>query len=198
LINLKAIHKRFGSGKLKNLPKLGLFERYFYQNICGIQTVNLLDLVSYNKQRAKSEVESILHWKDYGGKHYESIFTRFYQGYYLPTKFNVDKRKAHLSNLILSGQITRAEALIELENPPYSLKDQVDDKDYVLKKLGFSLSEWEEIMTSARIEHDAFDNEKNPIHQIKYFLFRLIMYLPVKMLRALSILHTPKQIGTKW
>jgi N-acetyl sugar amidotransferase len=198
LVNLRAIHHRFGTGRLKNLPRLGLFERYFYENVRGIQTVNLLDLVGYNKQAAKNEVASVLGWKDYGGKHYESVFTRFYQGYYLPVKYNIDKRKAHLSNLILSGQMTRNEALTELQLPTYPEKEQMSDRDYVLKKLGFSPAEWEQIMTAPRVEHDSFPNEKKATHQFLYFVFRVCMYFPVRILRVLSLLHTPKKIGAKW
>jgi N-acetyl sugar amidotransferase len=198
LINLRAIHKKFGDRKLKNLPRLGLFERYFYENIQAIQTVNLLDLISYNKKNAMREVESELSWRDYGGKHYESIFTRFYQGYYLPVKFGIDKRKAHLSNLILSGQITREEALAELLRPSYSQKDQLEDLDYVLKKLEFSSEEWLNIMKSPTVSHDFFDNEKRIYHKVIYFLFRAAMYVPIRVLRAFLILPTIKKIGSRW
>jgi N-acetyl sugar amidotransferase len=198
LVNLRAIHKTFGEGKLKSLPRLGLFERYFYENIWGIQTVGLLDLVGYNKSVAKSAVQQELNWKDYGGKHYESIFTRFYQGYYLPVKFNIDKRKAHLSNLILSGQLTRNEALLELQKPTYSEKDQLDDLDYVLKKLGFTKAEWDQIMSSPVVPHDAFDNEKRAYHKVIYFLFRSFLYFPVKILKAVGILRKVKKVGSKW
>jgi hypothetical protein len=71
------------------------------------------------KSEAKKAIIEELGWRDYGGKHYESVFTRFYQGYILAKKFNIDKRKAHLSNLIFSGQITKQEALEELALPAY-------------------------------------------------------------------------------
>ena len=70
--------------------------------------------MEYNKKEALEVIKKELDWQDYGGKHFESIFTRFYQGYILPNKFNVDKRRAHLSNLVLSGQISRDEALAEM------------------------------------------------------------------------------------
>ena len=198
LVNLRAIHKKYGALSLKKLPKLGLLERYFYEAVCGIQTVNLLDLIPYHKASIKTEVQQELGWKDYGGKHYESVFTRFYQGYYLPVKFNIDKRKAHLSNLILSGQLTRVEALLELEKPTYPEKDQQSDLEYVAKKLGFSRAEWEKIMNAPPVPHEAFDNDRNAFHQAIYFIFRSAMFLPVRILRALRILHTPEKVAAGW
>lgn len=198
LVNLKAIHKRYGERRLKKLPRLGLFERYFYQAVCGIQTVNLLDMVPYRKAAIKEEVQRELGWKDYGGKHYESVFTRFYQGYYLPVKFNIDKRKAHLSNLILSGQLTREEALVELQKPTYPENEQRSDVEYVTKKLGFSAEEWHKIMTAPPVPHRAFKTDNDTFHQATYFLFRLVMFLPVRLLRALHILHKPVKVASGW
>lgn len=198
LVNLKSIHKKFGSVKLQNLPRLGLLERYFYEAVSGIQIVNLLDLVSYNKGIVKENIQNKLGWKDYGGKHFESIFTRFYQGYYLPIKFNIDKRKSHFSNLILSGQMSRTEALNELSKPTYPLHEQLKDRDYVIKKLGFTVEEWEEIMKLPAVPHSNFDTEKTPMHQAFYFIFKLLMFVPVRILRFLRILHTPTKINAPW
>jgi N-acetyl sugar amidotransferase len=198
LVNLKAIHKKYGKLPLKKLPRLGLFERYFYEAVCGVQTVNLLDLIPYRKADIKAEVQRELDWKDYGGKHYESVFTRFYQGYYLPVKYNIDKRKAHLSNLILSGQLTREEAILELQKPTYPEKEQQQDLDYVTKKLGFSTQEWERIMSAAPVPHQAFDTDKKASHQFFYLMFRAVMYLPVRILRACRVLHNPVKTSSGW
>ena len=111
----------------------------------GIQIIPLLNYVDYNKKEAKKVLHKEFGWEDYGGKHYESIFTKFYQSYILPTKFDVDKRKAHLSTLICSGQITREEALKELGKPLYNKEELKHDKDYVLKKLGLSEKEFEDL-----------------------------------------------------
>ena len=100
-----------------------------------------------------------LEWKDYGGKHYESTFTKFYQAYILPVKFGVDKRKAHLSTLICSGQITREEALKEMASPLYDEKELQIDKTYVLKKLGFTDEEFETIMKQKPRSHREFETE---------------------------------------
>ena len=87
-----------------------------------------------------------LGWQSYGGKHHESIYTRFYQGYILPRKFGFDKRKSHLSSLICAGQLSRDDALEELEHEPYAPELQEADREYVVKKLGLTDSEFQEIM----------------------------------------------------
>ena len=146
LRNLEAIHKRYGTVKLKTYPTMGLFKWLYYRSFKGIHSIPLLNYVDYNKKEAKKLLISEFCWKDYGGKHYESLFTKFYQAYILPTKFNIDKRKAHLSTLICSGQITREEALKELEKPLYEKDELERDKKYVLKKLGLSEKEFEDLM----------------------------------------------------
>jgi hypothetical protein len=89
-----------------------------------------------------------LGWRYYGGKHHESIYTRFYQGYILPAKFGFDKRRSHLSSLICSGEITREAALEELEKPTYSPAMQEEDREYVVKKLGLTDEQFEAIMNA--------------------------------------------------
>ncbi len=146
VLNLKSIHKKYGKVKLKTYPTFNYLKKAYSNNILKLKVVNLLDYLDYNKDEAKKVIMEQFGWKDYGGKHYESIFTRFYQGYILPVKFKVDKRKAHLSTLINSGQITRAEALKEIEAPPYDPQQLVKDKEFVLKKFGFSETEFDSIM----------------------------------------------------
>jgi N-acetyl sugar amidotransferase len=198
LVNLRAIHRRHGTRKLKNLPRLGVYERYFYEAVIGIQTVNLLDLIDYKKEEVKREVQHTFGWSDYGGKHYESVFTRFYQGYYLPRKFNIDKRKAHLSNLILSGQVTRQEAIEQLKLPAYPVSDQLSDLEYVKKKLGFTDIEWNRIMLAHPIPHQTFATDAARGYQVFYGVFRILMYLPVRILRLLGILSKPGKVSTGW
>jgi N-acetyl sugar amidotransferase len=167
LVNIQEIHRQFGEGKLKKLPALGVWQQAYSQLFKGIRDIKLLDLVPYNKLEAKAFLMKEFEWRDYGGKHFESIFTRYYQGYILPNKFNIDKRKAHLSNLICSGEMTREEALAELENPPYDPKLQDQDKAYVAKKLGFSESEFEEILTQPNRDHSEFGNDR--AQRARYF-----------------------------
>jgi len=144
--NVKAIHKEYGTKPLKTYPIMDVVKHQYYQRVLKITTIPILDYIPYIKEEVKQLITDKLKWRDYGGKHYESIFTRFYQGYILPTKFGVDKRRAHLSTLICSEQITREEALEELKAPIYNLEQLAMDKEFVLKKFGFTEQEFKEIM----------------------------------------------------
>lgn len=115
--NLKGIHLKYGTRPLRSYPLMGPVRKRVTARITPFTSWPILDYINYVKDEAKELIQKKLEWRDYGGKHYESIFTRFYQGFILPTKFNVDKRKAHLSNLIFSGQLTKEEALNELDKP---------------------------------------------------------------------------------
>jgi N-acetyl sugar amidotransferase len=156
LANLRDIHKRYGALPLRKLPALGFWQMTYYNRLRGIKSEALLDLIEYNKLDAKNLLTERYGWRDYGGKHYESVFTRFYQGYILPFKFNIDKRKAHLSTLICSGQLTRSQALEELSRPTYDPAIQTEDKRYVAKKLGFSDEEFEAILRLPNRRHEEF------------------------------------------
>jgi N-acetyl sugar amidotransferase len=147
LRHLRAVHRRYGTRKLATYPTLGFFRRYIWNPyVLGIRTVRILDYLPYNKEKAKRLIADELGWRDYGGKHYESVFTRFFQAYYLPTKFGFDKRRAHLSSLIVSGQMGREDALAELLLPPDSTQKMKDDKEFVAKKLGISVGEFDAIL----------------------------------------------------
>ena len=124
------------------------------------KNIQLLNWLPYNKSEAKNTIIKELEWRDYGGKHYESIFTRFYQGYILPNKFHIDKRKAHLSNLIFSGQITKEEALEELRQPIYDDKQQREDYDFVIKKLGMTEDQFSLYMAKEPIPHKNYGLSK--------------------------------------
>jgi len=143
---IKAIHRRYGSGRIRTFPHLTLAS-----SIPGLgfahNSLNLLDYVDYNKKEAMEFLDQKLGWRSYGGKHHESIYTRWYQGWFLPARFGYDKRKTHLSSLICSGEISRDEALQELERPAYSPELQRSDTEYVLKKFGLTSSQFNEIMT---------------------------------------------------
>ncbi len=170
LVNLRNIHRQCGSLRLKGFPRLGYYHRYFYDKIAQIRQVFLLEYVHYVKKDVKEIIKNELGWRDYGYKHYESIFTRFYQGYILPKKFNVDKRKAHLSNLICSGQMTKEEALEELKQEPYPIEQQWADKEYVIKKLGLTESEFENIMRLPIRDHAEFGREKDDLKLFRVFI----------------------------
>jgi N-acetyl sugar amidotransferase len=159
-VNIRAIHKAYGTRPLKSYPMMDArFKRYYYE-VKGIRGVSVLNYVDYDKREVKKVISSELGWRDYGGKHFESIWTRFYQGYILPQKFHIDKRKPHLSDLIFGGQLTREEALQELEKPIYDPALFREDYDFVLKKLGLSNDEFQELMRIPPKSHYAFDHER--------------------------------------
>lgn len=157
-INIKAIHKQYGEKQLRSFPFLDRKMKQFVQK-SGVEFINYLNWVTYIKDDVKRTLQEKIGWKDYGGKHYESVWTRFYQGYILPVKFGVDKRKAHLSALICSGQITKADALKEMQTPPYDPELLKVDKEFVLKKLGLSEQEFDTIMKLPVKSHWDFDTE---------------------------------------
>ncbi len=156
--HVRAIQKRFGSVRLKTYPTLGRVKRFWYEKVKGIKTVDPLNYMPYFYDEAKKAITEELGWRDYGGKHYESVFTRYFQGYYLPHKFGFDKRKAHYSSLIMSGQMNRDEALENLKQPTYdkALRDQ--DHQFVAKKLGVSVEELEEIFARPPVSHLDYPN----------------------------------------
>ena len=125
----------------------------------NIESVPLLNYIDYQKDHVKDILVNELNWKDYGGKHYESVWTRFYQGYILPEKFKVDKRKAHLSTLICSGQLTREEALEELKKPIYDAQQLVIDKEFVIKKLNLTEDSFDQLMQLPPRKHTDFETE---------------------------------------
>lgn len=144
---IKDIHRRFGTVPLRSYPKMSLLWLLGWINLVrGVRTVSILNFVDYNKAEAMKLLQEKLGWQYYGGKHQESIYTRFYQGYVLPNKFKVDKRYGHLSDLIKAGQMTRQDALEEMKKPPYPVALQHQDVEYVCKKLGLTRAQFDEIM----------------------------------------------------
>ena len=144
---IQAVHQQFGTRSIKTFPHFDLIDYIRYIWWSRKRSFVLLDYLDYQKSEAMDLLQNVLGWESYGGKHYESIYTRFFQGYILPTKFGYDKRRAHLSDLVGSGQLSREDALQQLAEDPYpseALKQQ--DKDYVTKKLGLTADEFEEIM----------------------------------------------------
>jgi len=144
---LRAVHRQFGKIKLKDYATVGFFKRkIYYPYIKKFKIIRPLDFWDYNKEEAKKIIIEKINWRDYGGKHHESRFTKFFQAHWLPTKFGYDKRKAHLSSLIVSGQMTREEAFQELEKPLYNENELREDKEFLAKKMGLSVEEFDEIM----------------------------------------------------
>ncbi|MEM0449102.1 MAG: N-acetyl sugar amidotransferase [Methanomassiliicoccales archaeon] len=151
LMYIKSLNRLFGTHSLEKFPHYNLFMDWVYKY--KFQRFPILNYIDYNKTRAISILNNEIGWKYYGGKHYESIYTRFYQGYILPKKFGYDKRRSHFSSLICSGEMSRENALIELQKPPYPLQQQLEDRQYVIKKLELSEEEFERIMSSPPKTH---------------------------------------------
>jgi N-acetyl sugar amidotransferase len=144
---IKSVQKIFGTKKIKAFPHLTILNFLYFNLVKKIQSISFLNYIEFNKTEAKEIIKNELGWQDYGGKHHESIYTRFFQSYILPKKFNIDKRKAHLSCLIIStGEVTRNEALEILKEEPADPKLMEGDKEYLLKKFNISLQEFEKIM----------------------------------------------------
>jgi len=156
-IHLKAIHKRFGTRPLKKFPIISPFKYYFwYPYVKKLKIVRPLNYIPYHRQKAIETLQKEFGWRYYGGKHYESRWTRFFQSYYLPVKFGYDKRKAHFSSLIMAGQMTREEALKELEKPPYDENYVRTEKAFIARKLGITVEEFEKLINLPPRRHEEF------------------------------------------
>jgi len=183
-INILDIHEHYGTIPLKSYP---MMNRKMKKKINEwLVTVELLNWIDYDKNEVKAKLQKELDWKDYGGKHYESIFTRFYQAYILPNKFGVDKRKVHLSNLICSGQITREAALEEMKKPLYDEQQLKIDKEFVLKKLGYTAEEFDEIMNTPPRRHDEFKKEGSLFYYYPILMPLRSLWERYKKMRGIS------------
>lgn len=178
LRNIKAIHKRFGEIPMKTFPTLNFWKWFIYDRF-GLmcKSVPILDSTLYRRDEAIRLLEEKYDFRGYGAKHYESTFTKFYQAYILPQKFGIDKRKLHLSSLINNQELTRTQALGELDKPLYTELELRREKDYVLKKLGFSEAEFDRIMAIPPVSHYAYPTDR-PI-----FNFIRKVYLALRSLR---------------
>lgn len=153
---ISEIHRRFGSGRIKTFPHLNFLQFLRLYRGGFIDTIDVLDYADYSREKAVARIEADLGWRDYGGKHHESVFTRWFQGVYLMRKFGFDKRKMHLSSLISTGEIARDEARARLQQPTYDERLQDEDCDFVAKKLGFTRAELDALMAAEPAYFDDF------------------------------------------
>ena len=159
--NIYAIAHKFKKIRPLTMPTFGTFDFIYYELYKKIKWVLFLDYFNYVKNDAISILEKKCNFKKYQYKHYESVFTRFYQGYILPKKFNVDKRKLHLSNLICTNQMSRAEGLKILQRPCYETgEEEKKDKKYFLKKMGWSEEKLKNYIKEKEVTHDFYKSEK--------------------------------------
>lgn len=164
--HVKDVHRQFGSRPLPTLPMCDIFKyRIYYRLIKGMQIIKLLDSVPYIKKDAIRELNEKFGWQPYPQKHYESRFTRFFEAYWTPRKFGFDKRRAYMSSEILTGQMTRDEALDRISRPELSEEVLRQEFEYVATKLGWTVDEFEQIF---RGPNKTFQDYKN-----NYFLITL-------------------------
>jgi N-acetyl sugar amidotransferase len=159
--HIKAVHRRFGRHTLRQYPHLSATQFAYLILARRIRFVPILNYLDYNRDAAKAELVATAGWRDYGRKHGESRFTRFFQEHYLPVKFGVDKRRAHLSCQILAGQISRDQALELLARPMWSPGEVEAETEFVCRKLGFSSGQWLEVMSTPPRSH--FEYPTNPL-----------------------------------
>lgn len=174
LKNIKDIHRKFGSKKIKSFPTLSPYRWLLMKQFgFGANFEEPLNLINYEKARAIDELKNYFGWEDYGGKHHESEFTKFYQTYILPTKFGVDKRTVHLSDLIRNNEITKMEGEKELADIEFPLIDE-KLKQYVVKKLGFTEEEFDELMLSEAIPHSNYKTDVFTINRLKSIRSKIV------------------------
>lgn len=177
-INLNAIHNKYGKSKLKNYKTISFFEHYiWYPFVKKMRTVRPLNYMVYDKAEALKELQQTVGYKPYPRKHGESVFTKFFQNYYLPEKFGMDKRRPHLSSLIVSGQMARDEAIVKLAEPLYDLQELEVDIAYLCKKLRISRAEFDELMQEPNRHYTDFENWDS-----RYKLLKKAQFLVERML----------------
>ncbi|MCZ2175349.1 MAG: N-acetyl sugar amidotransferase [Burkholderiales bacterium] len=173
--NIRDIHRRFGSVPISTHPLISVPGFIWNRYVLGVRWTSFLDYFDYRKDDALATLSNEVGYRPYPYKHYESVFTRFYQGYILPRKFGVDKRKLHLSTLVVTGQMTRDQALEMMSQSPYPDPAQErSDYSFVLKKLGFSHEDFESYMTAPSVPHDVYATEK-PLWDILYRSHKKLM-----------------------
>lgn len=181
---IQDLHRRYGTLPLRTFPHASLSRFLYWVLGRRIRTVSLLNSIDYHKQSALATLERELGYRRYGDKHHESIYTRFFQSYILPTKFGIDKRRAHYSSLVVSGQLSRADALRCIEEPIANPQFIQEDLQYVVKKLGLTLEEFDAIMAQPVRSYREFRNDARRYQQLKALM---------RLAQRLNLL--PRQIG---
>jgi N-acetyl sugar amidotransferase len=159
--NIKRIcSKSFIGGKSSSFPFISTLDRIIFRRVFGINWISFLDFFDYKKEMAKDFLTDNYGYRPYPYKHYESIFTRFYQGFILPQKFGVDKRLPHLSALVVNGQLSKSEGLRMLQTSAYpSDRELQQDKEYFLKKMGWLASDLDGYLSRPEVSHEKYGSE---------------------------------------
>lgn len=157
----KGIHARFGKRPLSTFPLVDiLMSKIYYQRILGMMIANPLNMVSFVKKDAEDELERLFGWQRFQHKHHESRFTRFYEDYWLPRKFNFHKRRAHFSSLILTGQMTREEAIERISHPEMDEHFLRQEFEFVANKLDLTINELQEIFDGENKTYRDYPNKR--------------------------------------
>lgn len=157
--NIRRIASRFGA-KIESYPIFSTTKWILYRYLLGINWVPLLDLMEFKKETALETLEKNFGYVRYPYKHYESVFTRFYQGFILPSKFGIDKRRVHLSTLVVSGQMTREQALDDINgSPPMAEKNLAADQKFFLKKMNWDQEKLDAYLERPRVEHSVYGRD---------------------------------------
>jgi N-acetyl sugar amidotransferase len=164
---IRDVYRRFGAGRLRSYPHFTLLDLLWWNGVRGVKTVSILNYIDYQKDNVMQLLTDKLGWVYYGGKHYESVYTRFWQGYVLPNKFGIDKRVGHYSDLINSGQMMRTEALEQIKLPPYPEKLASEDRRYVIKKLRVTESEFDAFMSAPPKTYRDYRNNAKWVELLK-------------------------------
>jgi N-acetyl sugar amidotransferase len=168
LKQILGIHKKFGSKRLKSYPQMSFFmHRIYWPYVKKMKVVRPLNLIDFDKNKAIQFLEENYGWRYYGGKHHESKWTKFFQAHYLPEKFGFDKRKAHLSSMIASGQITREQAQQELDKPLYNESELVQDKRYIARKLGINDEEFDALLSLPNKDYKDYPNQVSLLNALR-------------------------------
>ena len=180
------VHKKFGKiKKITSFAHMSVLKLQYYIWVRGIREFRLMEFIDYNKKKVDVILKDELDWEYYGGHHHENHYTKFFQSYYLPKKFNIDKRKTELSALIRSGQIDREEALNEIQSHPYHFDQET--VDYAINKLDISPKKWDEIMNMPIKSHNDYKTLLPLIRTMK---------MPIKLATKMKVL--PKILYLKY
>jgi N-acetyl sugar amidotransferase len=176
---IKDVSEKHGNVKLNKYPHLNFFKwSIYYPYIRRVKVINILHYVNFNKNEIDQILREKLDWRSYGVKHYESIYTRWFQGYYLPQKFNIDQRRAYLSALVNAGQISRQAALEEIQTPPLDSEILENDMEYVIKKLKLTEVEMAAIMQAPVNTHRCYRSyDDYPLLLINIIRKNLMKYI---------------------
>ena len=172
--HIKDVHNKFGEVKLQSFPLCDIFTyKIYYRFFKRLKVIQPLNFIEFNKEKSMDLLKNKYGWIKYDHKHYESRFTKFYEGYWLLKKFGYDKRKAHFSSLILTDQMTREDALNKLSKPPFDQTEIDKEFNFVCKKLDISEHELKNIMNG---DNKSFKNYKSSYYLIQFFV-KLLRFL---------------------